>query len=137
MKVGLAAGDGATGGDFAFRFDVLPGDVDSSGTISSNDGLTSLRLQSQTVGAAFYLAFADIDGNGIISSNDGFFSMQRQGSQRTKGTPTLPTLPLTVSVEPVAAAIAAIEEDDREVGTDDELDSIVEEFAGDLPQLPN
>ena len=131
------SGDGATGGDFAFRFDVLPGDVDSSGTISSNDGLTSLRLQSQTVGAAFYLAFADIDGNGIISSNDGFFSMRRQGSQRPKGTPTLPTLPLTVRIEPVAAAIAAIEEDDREIGTDDELDSIVEEFAGDLPQLPN
>ena len=117
--------------------DVLPGDVNQSGTLSSNDGFAALRLQSQGIGSANYLAFADIDGSGSISSNDGFFVLARQATQLPKGTPTAPPLPHPVQVDLAVAVIAGInddDDDDKEL-VKDELDGIVDDFVDDLMKI--
>ena len=127
------SGDGCEGGNFEYRFDVLPGDINQSGAISSNDGFSALRLQSQEVGDPFYLAFADIDGSGRISSNDGFFALARQNTELPKGTPTVPVLPAPARVNSIFAARF-----DRQYPLDfghNELNEIIDQFATDLPPL--
>lgn len=121
------SGDGVAGGNFEFRFDVLPGDVDQSGMIGSNDGFTALRLQSTGVGASNYLAFADIDGSGSISSNDGFFALARQSTDRPKGTPTVPTLPRAAQVDLAIALLAEPEYDEQQHTVRIEIPKLVDD----------
>lgn len=101
------SGNGVAGGDFEFRFDVLPGDTDQSGEVRSNDGFAALRLQFQDIGSTHFLPFADIDGDGNIRSNDGFFSLRRQFIDLPQPEP----LRLSRSRDAVAAAIDRIFDD--------------------------
>jgi len=60
------SGDGAAGGNFQFRFDVLPGDANQSGMTNVRDGL-GLRGRIDTVpGDAGYSAMWDFNGDGTI-----------------------------------------------------------------------
>lgn len=130
------SGDGTPGGNFEFRFDVLPGDVNQSGNLSSNDGFAALRLQSQSIGDINYLAAADIDGSGSISSNDGFFALARQSTELPKGTPTVPLLPHAAKVDLAVAIMASLDdEDDQSLIADDTMDEVVDEFVADLPMI--
>lgn len=122
------SGNGAGGGDFEFRFDVLPGDVNQSGTLSSNDGFAALRLQSLDTSSANYFAFADIDGSAEISSNDGFFALARQGTERPKGTPTAPPLPRAAQVDLAIAVLANSERDDELTIDGKPLDDLLDDL---------
>ena len=122
------SGDGSAGGTFEFRFDVLPGDVNQSGDIRSNDGFTALKLQFQDIGEMFYLPFADIDGSGTIRSNDGFFALARQFTEETKGTPIVPPIPHAARV---AAATAVFSKGDEELDAGN-IDDIVDEFVDEI-----
>ena len=105
------SGDRTAGGNFAFEFRVLPGDVNQSGKIRSNDGFASLIRQFNDIGDELYMAFADFNGNGKIQSNDGFFALSRQYTEKAVGTPTVPQLPQSAAA--IAAAIEGIFEDDE------------------------
>jgi hypothetical protein len=65
------SGDGAVGGDFAFRFNLLPADVDQNGVVTGVDGnaVRNRLLEDTTV--ASYSPFADVNGDGAITSQDG------------------------------------------------------------------
>ena len=69
------SGDLAPGGDFHFRFNVLPGDADRSGTVLANDySDVKRKFFSSTAtpgtGPAAYSIFHDIDGSASILAND-------------------------------------------------------------------
>jgi uncharacterized delta-60 repeat protein len=62
------SGDGAAGGRFQFRFDVLPGDFNGSGEVSAADLTAVLAL----VRAHSYSPYADLDGDGDVDRDDAF-----------------------------------------------------------------
>jgi len=64
------SGDGAAGGDFRFRLNVLPGDVDQSGVVRSSDTIKVRRKSNTQPGDPDYSVFYDIDGSGVIRSSD-------------------------------------------------------------------
>jgi len=70
------SGNGAQGGDFNFRVNVLTGDADRSGRVNAIDlGFVKARLNFASTDvpnprAASYSAYADIDGNGRINAID-------------------------------------------------------------------
>lgn len=121
------SGDGFEGGNFEFRFDVLPGDVDQMGTIRSNDGFAALQRQFKDIGHPDYLPLADINGDGEIRSNDGFFALSRQFTELPKGTPTAPPLPHPAIVDLAIAMTEFHDEDDLNVAGI-KLEAVIDEF---------
>jgi len=69
------SGDGAAGGDFAFAFNVLPGDVNGDGSVLADD-FSAVKKRffkdttDATTGDASYSAFHDVDGSGSILADD-------------------------------------------------------------------
>jgi hypothetical protein len=57
-----SSGDGVQGGNFVFRFNVLPGDVDQNGKVDYMDA-AAWRMTS-------YAAIRDLDGNGTVANAD-------------------------------------------------------------------
>jgi hypothetical protein len=69
------SGDGTPGGDFRFRFNVLPGDVDRSGAVLADDySAVKRKFFSSTAspgsGAAAYSVFHDVNGSGSVLADD-------------------------------------------------------------------
>ncbi|HKD37938.1 MAG TPA: dockerin type I domain-containing protein, partial [Pirellulales bacterium] len=65
------SGDGAPGGDFAFRFNVLAADVDQNGVVTGVDGnAIRNRLLADTT-SSNYSPLLDVNGDGAITSQDG------------------------------------------------------------------
>jgi hypothetical protein len=69
------SGDGTPGGDFDFRINVVPGDVNRSGTVLADDASQLKRkfFSSTTTpgtGDAAYSIFHDVDGSGSILADD-------------------------------------------------------------------
>jgi fibronectin type 3 domain-containing protein len=72
---GYPSGDGTTGGDFNFRFNILPGDVDQNGAVNSLDG-ANVRLHFlQYANMAGYNPLYDTLGKGEITGVD-FLTVQ-------------------------------------------------------------
>jgi hypothetical protein len=84
------SGDGMAGGDFLFRMNVLPGDVNRDGEIVGND-VTSVRSNQGFVpGGAGYTIFRDLNGDTQIVGNDVTAVRSRQGIQLPPGDPSMP-----------------------------------------------
>jgi hypothetical protein len=87
------SGDGTPGGDFCFRFNVLPGDADQSGQVRTLDW-RNIRLQ---LGAApvdpNYSVLYDVDGSGRIRTLDWRNARLRLGDQLPTGDPGPPLPP--------------------------------------------
>jgi hypothetical protein len=79
------SGNAIAGGDFEFRFDVLPGDVNNSGVVLSNDVILVRNKQFQFVGSPTYSFFLDVDGSGTILSNDVVLVRNRQFTSLPSG----------------------------------------------------
>lgn len=71
----FSSGNGVQGGDFSFRFNVLPGDVNQNTLVQSNDGLLIQGALLTTPGVGAYTIYKDVNGNGLIQSND-FLNVQ-------------------------------------------------------------
>jgi len=69
------SGDGATGGAFAYHFNVLPGDIDQDGTVGFSD---LLRL-AQNYGAAD-LSNEDLNQDGQVNFSDLLALAQNYGA---------------------------------------------------------
>jgi hypothetical protein len=87
------SGNGAAGGSFRFRFDVLPGDVDHSGDVLASDysGVKKKFFANTTTpgtGDAAYSVFYDVDGSGIILANDFSEVKKRFFNRLPDGQPT-------------------------------------------------
>jgi hypothetical protein len=91
------SGNGADGGDFRFRIDVLPGDADRNfERVNANDqGYVKARINrsvfsptSSTPGAASYSVYADVTADGRVNSND-------QGAVKARLNTSLPQTELS------------------------------------------
>ncbi len=103
------SGDGAPGGDFLFRFDVLPGNVDlglATGPVLSNDLILTRNAQLTTPGQPNYSAFRDVNGDGVILSNDVIKVRNRQLTSLPGTAPTSASASPTASRQPVYLAVA-------------------------------
>jgi hypothetical protein len=85
------SGDGTTGGDFSFRFNILPGDVVVAENGMPGVGVDDFRavLDRQFLSAldAAYLATADLDGDGAINILDLAQVRDRRGNTLPLGEP--------------------------------------------------
>ena len=97
------SGDGIPGGDFRFRLNVLPGDVDGSGAVLANDySDVKRRFFTSTTnpgsGHAAYSIFRDVNGDGRILADD-FSEVKRRffttlPPERPAAVPTAAGVPL-------------------------------------------
>jgi hypothetical protein len=84
------SGNGTPGGDFLFRFNVLPGDVDQSGKVILADYSAVLSRNNAVAGNPNYGIFYDVDGSGKIASADGSAVLSRKNQLLPIADPTPP-----------------------------------------------
>lgn len=68
--VSLISGNGTPGGDFHFRLNMLPGDVDANNRTNISDTIQTRDRQFTQVGDLIYTVFHDMDGSGAINVLD-------------------------------------------------------------------
>ena len=85
------SGDGTAGGDFLFRFNVLPGDVNRSGGSVIGSDVTLVRNnQNFSPGTGGYTIFRDVNGSASILGSDVTAVRNRQGLSLPAGEPSVP-----------------------------------------------
>ena len=107
------SGDNVPGGDFAFRFNVLPADFDGTGVITLNPDLqTMLAGNGASIGAGNYSPLIDLDGNGTVTLNpDLQTGLGNNGSFLPAGEPSAPgsagagSSSLTGAADPATAPV--------------------------------
>jgi hypothetical protein len=98
--VSLESGNGAAGGQFNFRIDVLPGDVNDNGGVNTIDVLQT-NAEIGTVVASQDDAIYDVNGNGGVNITDVLTINARVGT-------ILPAAPQIPSPSPVGAAAGGL-----------------------------
>jgi len=86
------SGNGTGGGDFLFRFNVLPGDVDQSGKVILADYCAVLRRNTAQRGDANYSVFCDVTGSCKITLADYSAVLSRKNQTLPTAEPMLPSL---------------------------------------------
>ena len=79
--ISTQSGNSVPGGDFAYRINVLPGDLNNDGLVDSLD-VQLISALTFNVGAANYNMFNDVDGNGSLGIADRTAISRRVGSRR-------------------------------------------------------
>lgn len=64
------SGNGTAGGDFRFRFNILPGDVNGSGQVNVADVHANRAAQFRGLGHPQFNPRQDVDGNGHVNATD-------------------------------------------------------------------
>ena len=72
------SGDGFVGGAFQFRLNVLPGDVNHTGVVLSDDLIQVRNAQFQSTGSLQFAPAFDINGSGVILSDDTVMTRNNQ-----------------------------------------------------------
>jgi hypothetical protein len=97
------SGNGTSGGDFNFRVNVLPGDVNGNGTVNTADYTQVVIKVPSTTTSGPYSARADLQGNGVINPADLTAVLSRVTQQLPAGEPVVPLVaiadPLTALAE--------------------------------------
>ena len=75
------SGNGSADGVFAFRLNVLPGDVNQSGGAVNAADVGDVRARQTAQNATPYSPFCDVDGNGVIDAADLGIVRSRQRSR--------------------------------------------------------
>jgi hypothetical protein len=82
------SGNGTAGGDFRFRFNVLPGDVTRDGKVDQGgDGNALKKLTDIATTSSKYVAWDDVNGNGLIDATDQTLVKKRVNTTLPSGTP--------------------------------------------------
>ena len=84
------SGNGTAGGDFNFRFNILPGDVDQNGVVTGQDGSDIRQHFLQFPSSPGYVSLYDTYGKGAITGLD---LLTVQGALLTQLPTTDPTPP--------------------------------------------
>ena len=78
------SGNGTAGGDFEFRFNVQPADVNNSGSVTVSDQIIQLGKSTTDSG---YNPKYDIDGSGTIDAGDTLIAVTRLFQTLPTGSP--------------------------------------------------
>ena len=89
-SVSTESGNGTAGGDFNFRFDVLPGNVLNNDFVGSLDVLQVNNNTLTFAGLPGYDPFNDLDGDGFVTSLDVLAANDRTVTFLPFGEPTPP-----------------------------------------------
>jgi len=101
-----ASGNGVAGGDFRFRFNVLPGDIDRNGRTNIFDTILVRDRQFTAIGDLNYSIFADLTGNGSVNIFDTVRTSNSQFKTLPVGEPVY-NPPVTPAPAALATAPAA------------------------------
>jgi VCBS repeat-containing protein len=101
------SGDGVPGGDFRFRFNVLPCDINQNGYVQASDGLLDRGSLGKSPGQVGYSPFKDVNGNGYIQANDGLSVRGRLATSLPGGEPA-PAVFANASANTIAAMTLAV-----------------------------
>jgi len=99
------SGNGAEGGRFVFRYDVLVGDANGSGIVDVRDVQLLREAAGSNMGSAAYFVKVDFDGNATIDARDIAPLRNNLLERLPTGEPAIPTLALLA--EPVFATEAS------------------------------
>jgi hypothetical protein len=95
------SGNGVAGGNFNFRFNVLPGDANQSGGVGNLDTNLVANAGGQVIGDSGYSIFYDVNGSGGIGNLDTNLVRNNGGSLLPVADPVAPG----VVVQPPAGAV--------------------------------
>lgn len=98
--VSTTSGNSEPGGDFRFRFNVLPGDVDGNGMTISDDLALVRDALGTVVGDEGYLPGLDVNGDGMIISNDLVLVRNQLGAALPDEEPAVPRTGRTGAYRP-------------------------------------
>ncbi|MFG0256040.1 MAG: hypothetical protein ACF787_13255, partial [Rhodopirellula sp. JB053] len=107
------SGDSLAGGDFSFRFDVLPGDVDNSGFVLPNDANAVFDAVVSLTTTPGYDPFTDVDGSGFVLPGDANAVFDQVVSFLPGGTPTPPAASASQSSSASEESLVALSEDEE------------------------
>jgi hypothetical protein len=113
------SGNGVNGGNFNFRFNVLPGDSNQTGVVNVTDTVKVRNGQFQSVNplTAGYSIFNDLNGSGAVNVVDTVAARNRQFTSLPVGEPIPPALLLAGGSAVLDAAFA---DDGAGSGADDD-----------------
>ncbi len=103
------SGDGSPGGDFTFRFNILPGDADRNGMVISNDVIKVRNSLGTVPGDAGYSIFFDANGDGMVISNDVVKVRNQLSMQLPAGEPALPEAVILVEPSNEITAVSLVD----------------------------
>jgi hypothetical protein len=89
----MPSGNGLEGGDFSYRLNVLPGDLDHDGTVNLFDLVYVQSHLGTTANTSGYDALADYDGSGTTTMLDRTAVLNHLFSSLPPGEPTSDELP--------------------------------------------
>jgi hypothetical protein len=113
------SGTGDTAANFLFRFNVLPGDEDQSGTVNILDTTKTLNRQaSSTSNPASYLIFADINADSVINILDTVGVQSRQATSLPSGSPIAPSNALVSNLTMPSSSNASALFSSTSIGSD-------------------
>lgn len=92
------SGNGTAGGDFLFRFNVLPGDANRDGYVKTSDALAILPNLNKAANDSGYTAFIDVDGNGQIKTTDTLAVLPKLNTSLPSGEPVAGLFPSGASL---------------------------------------
>ncbi|MCA9214804.1 MAG: hypothetical protein KDB27_17155, partial [Planctomycetales bacterium] len=121
----VISGNGTAGGDFLYRFDIVPGDSGGDGGVTSLDISQTRQRRFLGVGDANYQSRVDFDGSAFISSPDISITRQRRFQFLPVGEPTVPPSATAVFVETPPATTS-----DPIVGRADVVDEVFAAMDG-------
>ena len=111
------SGDGIAGGNFQFRFDAVPGDVNGNTQVRSSDVILVRNAQFQLLGGANYSPMLDVNGDGRVSSSDLILTRNMQFTGLPDGEPGggTPSAPLSmVASAPTSPSLAITSQQDTQ-----------------------
>ena len=98
------SGDGVPGGNFLFRFNVLPGDVNQDGYVEAVDGLLVRGALGSGAGQGNYSIFKDVNGDGYVLSGDGLLVLGHLGNSLPAANPVATAFPAAAENSPARPA---------------------------------
>ncbi len=125
------SGNGLSGGDFNFYFNVLPGDTNQNGTVNASDANLIKTVLNFRTSSSGYNPSYDIDGNGTINALDVNLAKSALNARLT-----ISNTPQVKSVNQIATALMNDGETDAQVVTAlaDTADT-VDQIAGALDDI--
>jgi hypothetical protein len=88
-----SSGNGTAGGDFRFKVNILPGDVDGDGDVQNDDFVDVRLAMFSTAGGGSYDVRRDLVASGIINFVDAIAARNNLNRTLPAGTPSSPAAP--------------------------------------------